>query len=244
MASKNTKLSKAAAQRVRGYSAKTAEVTNLKQVRRSDNIGAIVAGVVSLLLAFGGQFLYTALHSNELPTSLPPVSVAENRDWSGSMNVDNLPVTFTLNGKLAPQGVANFVALARANYYNEFANSCHRVTTEGLFVLQCGDPQGDGSGGPGYSWGPIENAPASGLYPAGTIAMARQSGNGSSMGSQFFIVYKDTTLPADSAGGYTVLGKVDTGLVNLEKIAARGTADGSKDGRPKTDVKLSAVTVK
>ena len=244
MASNKTKLSKAATERVKGYSAKTAEVVNLSATRRRDNLIALIAGVSALALAFGAQFVYGLTRTNELPTSLPPVSVAENRDWTGSMNVDNLPVTFTLNGKLAPQAVANFVALAKADYFNKFANTCHRVTTSGLFVLQCGDPQGDGSGGPGYSWGPIENAPSSGFYPAGTIAMARQGGNGSSMGSQFFFVYKDTTLPADSAGGYSVFGKIDTGLVNLENIAKRGTVDGSTDGRPKEDIKLSGVSVK
>src|SRR5438067_82816 len=72
--------------------------------------------------------------------------------------------------------------------------TCHRLTVKSLYVLQCGDPNGDGSGGPGYSFGPIENAPKDGVYPAGTIAMAN-TGQPNSQGSQFFLVYKDTTLP-------------------------------------------------
>ncbi|WP_342418197.1 peptidylprolyl isomerase [Rathayibacter sp. VKM Ac-2630] len=118
------------------------------------------------------------------------------------------------------------------------------MTTEGLFVLQCGDPDGDGTGGPGYSYGPVENAPEDGLYPAGTIAMARQSGNGYSQGSQFFVVYEDTTLPADAAGGYTVIGQVTSGLDALvADVVAKGTADGSADGAPAEPVAITSVSL-
>jgi cyclophilin family peptidyl-prolyl cis-trans isomerase len=114
----------------------------------------------------------------------------------------------------------------------------------GFGVLQCGDPNGDGSGGPGYSFGPIENAPADNVYPAGTIAMARQGGNGSSMGSQFFIVYEDTTIPADEAGGYTVLGKVTSGLDALKtSVVDAGTEDGSADGKPAIPVTIGTIAV-
>lgn len=129
--------------------------------------------------------------------------------------------------------MSSFISLTQSGFYDGV--SCHRLTTEGLYVLQCGDPDGDGTGGPGYSYGPVENAPADGVYPAGTIAMARQSGNGYSQGSQFFLVYQDTTLPSDAAGGYTVIGQVTSGLDALTAdVVAKGTADGSGDGAPRS----------
>ncbi|MEG3034983.1 MAG: peptidylprolyl isomerase, partial [Aurantimicrobium sp.] len=117
--------------------------------------------------------------------------------------------------------------------------------TEGIYILQCGDPAGDGSGGPGYSYGPVENAPADNVYPAGTIAMARQGGNGNSMGSQFFIVYEDSTIPSDAAGGYTVIGHITSGLPELiAQVTSQGTSNGSSDGAPKVPVTLKSVSVK
>ncbi len=86
-------------------------------------------------------------------------------------------------------------------------------------------PGGTGGGGPGYSWGPIENAPTDDVYPAGTIAMARVGNDGASMGSQFFLVYEDSTIPSDSAGGYTVFGHITSGLDVVTTIADAGTVD-------------------
>ena len=108
-------------------------------------------------------------------------------------------------------------------------------------MLQCGSPDGTSSGGPGYSWGPIENAPADNVYPAGTIAMARVPDNGSSMGSQFFLVYQDSTIPADSAGGYTVFGHITSGLDVLTAVADAGVQGGGDDGPPVTDVTIQGV---
>ena len=111
-------------------------------------------------------------------------------------------------------------------------------------MLQCGDPQGDGTGGPGFSYGPIENAPQDDFYPAGTIAMARQVGNASSQGSQFFIVYKDSTIPSYIAGGYTVIGHVTSGLDGLVNYVINGgVSGGGTDGVPATPVKITGITV-
>jgi peptidyl-prolyl cis-trans isomerase B (cyclophilin B) len=105
-------------------------------------------------------------------------------------------------------------------------------------VLQCGDPTGTGSGGPGYSFGPVENAPKNGVYPAGTIAMAR-SDSPDSNGSQFFIVYKASSLPAP---GYTVLGRITSGLDVVQKVAAGG-AQGGSDGKPVRAVSIVSTSV-
>jgi peptidyl-prolyl cis-trans isomerase B (cyclophilin B) len=171
--------------------------------------------------------------------SLPDASLAQAREWQGSISTNEGELQITLNGIDAPQAVANFGYLATDGFFD--STPCHRLTTEGIFVLQCGDPEGTGMGGPGYEWGPIENAPVDGVYPAGTIAMARASAP-DSMGSQFFIVYEDTTLPTDG-GGYTVFGQVTGGLDVVKKIAETGVVDGASDGAPASAVFIEGVTI-
>ena len=173
---------------------------------------------------------------------VPPTSIAENREWTGSIEVNGRPLEISLDGAAAPQAVANFIALAKNGFYKDI--SCHRITNGGFFVLQCGDPNGDGTGGPGYNWGPIENAPADNNYAKGTIAMARAGGDANSNGSQFFIVYEDTSIPSDAAGGYSVFGKVTAGLENLADVIAGGVEGGGSDGKPAVETKLGAITVK
>lgn len=136
----------------------------------------------------------------------------------------------------APETVRSATFLAEQGFYD--ATACHRLTTDGIFVLQCGDPAGDGTGGPGYVL-PDENLPAAGEanYPAGTVAMAN-AGPGTS-GSQFFLVYEDTTLPP----AYTVLGTVTQGLDIVQEIASVGTEDGGADGRPRQPVVIEKATV-
>jgi peptidyl-prolyl cis-trans isomerase B (cyclophilin B) len=136
----------------------------------------------------------------------------------------------------APKTVASEVFLASKGFYDN--TECHRLTTAGIFVLQCGDPKGDGTGGPGYSV-PDENLPAAGTanYPAGTIAMAN-AGPGTS-GSQFFIVYDDTTLPGD----YTIWGQVTSGLDIVKEVASVGVTGGAQDGAPSQPVFIESATV-
>jgi peptidyl-prolyl cis-trans isomerase B (cyclophilin B) len=173
---------------------------------------------------------------------VPPVALAEGREWTGTLEVGGKNLEISLDGAKAPQAVANFISLASNKFYSGV--SCHRLTTEGIYVLQCGDPNGDGSGGPGYNWGPIENAPADNLYQEGVLAMARVGGDASSMGSQFFIVYKDSTIPSDNVGGYTVFGKITKGLSGLNKVIKSGTQDGSSDGKPAIETKLGSIVLK
>jgi peptidyl-prolyl cis-trans isomerase B (cyclophilin B) len=212
-------------------------------------VAAVAVVIVSQLLYFGVGPGYqapvpSASASAEASTSplVPPVAVAENRTWTGSIEVNGKPLEISLDGSAAPQAVANFISLAKNGFYKDI--SCHRLTNGGFFVLQCGDPNGDGTGGPGYNWGPIENAPADNVYAKGTIAMARAGGDANSNGSQFFIVYENTSIPADAAGGYSVFGQVTAGLENLADEIAAGVQGGGTDGKPALEIKLGAITVK
>ncbi|GAA2753094.1 peptidylprolyl isomerase [Amnibacterium kyonggiense] len=232
--------------------------------RRRDDVVAAVVFVVVVALATTAQVGFftagpgaakpsasasTSPSATPEPTrTLPSKSISEDRTWKGSMTVNTTKLSITLDGKRAPQATANFIDLAATGFYSGL--SCHRLTTAGIYVLQCGDPAGDGSGGPGYTFGPLENVPKStvtkdgtkyGVYPAGTIAMARGTAE-DSQGSQFFIVYKDSELPAP---GYTVFGEVTGGLAALRSaITSKGTADGSTDGKPKVATTLGVIAVK
>ena len=169
---------------------------------------------------------------------VPPKSLAEGKQWKLTLVTTCGTVTMQLDGAKAPQATASAIVLARQNFWA--GTPCHRLTTEGIFVLQCGDPTGSGSGGPGYSFGPVENAPKGGVYPAGTIAMAR-SNSPDSNGSQFFIVYKETNLPTDG-GGYTIFGKVLSGLDVVTKVAAGGSQP-TGDGAPVRPISIVSATV-
>ena len=156
-------------------------------------------------------------------------------------------ITIRLNSA-APQTVTNMSALARAKYFD--MTFCHRLTTAGIFVLQCGDPSAQKNGSPG-SWKGYqdENLPkGKGInYPAGTVAMANAGSK--TNGSQFFLVYKDSDLPAK----YTIWGKITSGLpllLELEKVGAyridqaSGKAFYSPDGYPVQPVEIKTVTVR
>ena len=139
----------------------------------------------------------------------------------------------TLDGGAAPCTVNSFLSLADQGFYDD--TQCHRLTTAGIFVLQCGDPTGSGAGGPGYSF--PDELTGKEQYPAGTLAMANAGPD--TNGSQFFLVYDDTQLPPS----YTVFGQMDdAGLDVVKQVAKKGTANGSPDGPPATDVTIKSVT--
>lgn len=241
-----SKQSKTEQARAQAYAAKQAAYAAKSNRRTQDNKVAVIASVIVLALAFASQLVYSNFgpgHSaaaSASPTAVPSApskTLAENRTWTGDIHFNVGSVKVSLDGKKAPQAVANFIALAKKGYFNN--TKCHRLTNGGYYVLQCGDPTGTGTGGPGYSFGPIENAPANGLYAKGVLAMARHGYKDDknaafSMGSQFFIVYRDTTLPSDAAGGYTVFGKIDSGLENL-KPTINGGIQPDAAGKPLTD---------
>jgi peptidyl-prolyl cis-trans isomerase B (cyclophilin B) len=137
------------------------------------------------------------------------------------------PIELELNTPKAPCTANNFRSLVARHYYDN--TPCHRLTTEGIYVLQCGDPTGQGTGGPGYTFAD-ENLEGA-KYPRGTVAMAN-SGAGTN-GSQFFLVYKDTQLDPN----YTPFGTITKGLDLLEKVAKAGSTPPS-DGKPKLAVKI------
>jgi peptidyl-prolyl cis-trans isomerase B (cyclophilin B) len=158
----------------------------------------------------------------------------------------NKTFTFTTNcgdvvieadGKNAPVTVFALSALANGGFFDQ--SLCHRLTTNNIYVLQCGDPTATGSGGPNFSYRD-ENLPANNEnnYPAGVVAMANSGP--STNGSQFFIVYEDTSLPPS----YTIWGKVTKGLEIIQTIAKSGVENGKSDGTPKQKIAIEKVRVR
>lgn len=180
-------------------------------------------------------------------TAAPTAKPDPAKAYSISLSTSCGTITAKLLAAEAPATVASFEFLAGKKFFD--GTVCHRATqTRTLTVLQCGDPTGDGTGGPGYTL-PEENLPDGGAtgraaYPRGTLAMARTS-EPHSGGSQFFLVIKDSTLPPD----YTIFGTVTEGLDVLDAILALGIddADGDTasglDGSPKQPVVLKTVRV-
>ncbi|OHV04087.1 peptidylprolyl isomerase [Mycobacterium talmoniae] len=179
--------------------------------------------------------------SGKVPTDPAQISV--------SMVTDQGPIGLMLNNAQAPCTVNSFASLASKHFFDN--TGCHRLTTAPvLHVLQCGDPTGTGTGGPGYQFAneyPTNQYPPGDpalqepvTYPRGTLAMAH-SAQPNSNGSQFFLVYQDSKLPPD----YTVFGKIqDDGLATLDKIAKGGVAPGGKapdDGPPNTKVTITSA---
>ncbi|TPG18067.1 peptidylprolyl isomerase [Pedococcus bigeumensis] len=168
----------------------------------------------------------------------PDKATAAGKTFTAVVTTNCGDITLQLDGAKAPQTVASFVGLAKANYFAD--SPCHRITTEGIFVLQCGDPLGGTGTGPGYTYG-IENAPKDGTYPKGTLAMARTT-DPNSNADQFFVVYKDSKLPTDG-GGYSIFGTVTGGMDIVEKIAAAGVSGGATDGAPAAPISILKVAV-
>jgi peptidyl-prolyl cis-trans isomerase B (cyclophilin B) len=156
-------------------------------------------------------------------------------------------IVATVDKSKAPCTAAAFEYLASKKFWDN--TKCHRMTTQGIKVLQCGDPtatgkgyrETDGSGGPSFRYAE-ENLPtgANPAYPRGTIAMAKTQAPGST-GSQFFIVYGDTQLDPS----YTVLGTVTKGMEIVDQVAKAGVddANGPGDGHPKKEVVIKTLTM-
>ena len=165
--------------------------------------------------------------ADKLPKRLP-------RTFTFETNCGNIVVTTV--GAKAPITITQLATLARGGYFNN--TLCHRLTTQGLYVLQCGDPTATGAGGPNFTYRD-ENLPAQELnnYPAGTVAMAN-SGPGTN-GSQFFLVFADTTLGSN----YTIWGSITKGLDIVKAIAKAGVKGGGADGAPNQPIAINRVIV-
>ncbi|MCM2579450.1 peptidylprolyl isomerase [Streptomyces meridianus] len=178
----------------------------------------------------------------------PALSVDRTASYIMRLETTCGDIGITMNATKAPHTVNSFNFLAGQGFFDH--TKCHRLTTGGIYVLQCGDPEGTGRGGPGYTI-PDENLKDPRLkgkvYPAGTVAMANQynarTGQGrNSGGSQFFLVYKDSRLPPD----YTPFGTVTGGKDVLKKIADAGAAppDAAQNTAPNATVVIDRATVR
>ncbi|MEU7118246.1 peptidylprolyl isomerase [Streptomyces zaomyceticus] len=234
--------------------------------RRAKRRNTVVAAALAVVLAAGGAVYASvaltddgsdkgsdnAASGSPTPTPSqsesanpePKLSVDAKASYAMALKTNEGDVTITMDAAKTPRTVNSFSHLAAKKYFD--GTKCHRLTTKGIFVLQCGDPKGDGTGGPGYTI-PDENLGALGkagadgtvTYPAGTVAMAN-TGQPGSGGSQFFLVYKDTKLPPS----YTPFGKIDAaGLEVVEKVAGAGVTGGATDGAPKKAVTIEKATV-
>jgi len=170
------------------------------------------------------------------PVNPPPAGATPTTGTVGlSLQTSAGTIPLTLDRSLAPCAVQSFLSLTEQGYFND--TPCHRLTTgQGLQVLQCGDPSGTGTGGPGYSFAD-ETYPEL-TYGRGYLAMANSGPN--TNGSQFFLVYGDAQLPP----AYTVFGTVsDEGLRVIDQVARAGTQGSTPDGPPATPVTITTATI-
>jgi peptidyl-prolyl cis-trans isomerase B (cyclophilin B) len=222
------------------------------QKRRSSVLAALAAVVVGTVLAGcsddssdvardpaptregTGQICgYTSDGQPAKDVDLPPEDATVSGDVPVVVESSAGDIAATLDADATPCTVNSFVSLADQGYFD--GTTCHRLTTQGIYVLQCGDPTASGAGGPGYSF--EDELSGKETYEAGTLAMANAGPD--TNGSQFFIVYEDSQLPPS----YAVFGHVDdAGLKVVREIAEKGTKTGAPDGPPKEPVEIDSVT--
>lgn len=167
----------------------------------------------------------------------PSLTLDPSKTWTATVTTNCGAFTIKLDVARAPKTSASFVYLAKQGFYNDL--TFHRIAQG--FVIQGGDPQGDGSGGPGYT---IVEAPPKGLrYVHGVVAMAKTATDpDGASGSQFFIV---TAADAGLPPQYALLGKVTQGLSAVDAIGQLPLAQGSNptDGPPAQPVVIQSVVV-
>lgn len=168
---------------------------------------------------------------NPSPTTMPEMTIDQTKSYTAILHTDKGDVEVALNAKATPITVNNFVSLARRSFYD--GTIFHRVIKG--FMIQGGDPQGTGAGGPGYQFA---DEPFTGEYTRGTIAMANAGPN--TNGSQFFIMHQDYPLPKN----YVIFGRVTKGIEVVDAIAtAPVTASGGEASKPITPVKVTSVEI-
>ncbi|MDI6777956.1 MAG: peptidylprolyl isomerase [Patescibacteria group bacterium] len=162
----------------------------------------------------------------------PSMQIDESKTYSAVLKTGKGEITIDLDAKKTPKTVNNFVSLSREGFYN--GTIFHRVVKD--FMIQGGDPNGDGSGGPGYKF---DDENLEGDYKRGTVAMANSGPN--TNGSQFFIIHKDYDLTKS----YVVFGHVSKGMEVVDKIAEGETVDNGsgEKSKPVSPVKIDSVEV-
>jgi peptidyl-prolyl cis-trans isomerase B (cyclophilin B) len=167
----------------------------------------------------------------------PDAEAASEGTIAATITTNFGDIGLTLDAATTPCTVQSFVSLAEQGFYDD--TPCPRIgDQEGFGILQCGDPTGTGSGGPGYSF--ADELSGDETYPAGTLAMANAGPD--TNGSQFFLVFRDSQFPPS----YTVFGTIDeAGLATIDEIAAEGNdgAHPAGGGVPNKDVTIEKVTV-
>ncbi len=197
---------------------------------------------------------YSAATPVARKVSFPPTAPDYTASYQATINTNLGKITFNLLNSKATCTVNSFVHLAEAGYFNN--TQCHRLVTSGIYVLQCGDPTATattkltcsttsniGAGTPGYNFA-SENLTGA-KYPAGTVAMANE-GTATSNGSQFFIVYQDSTSGLTAA--FTPFATVSSGLDIVQNVAKDGYScqypSSAGGGAPKKKVIIDSVTIK
>ena len=166
----------------------------------------------------------------------PKHRLATDRTWTAQVKTNCGAFTIALDAKRWPKTASSFAALARKGFYDGL--TIHRIVPG--FVIQGGDPKGDGTGGPGYTV--VEKPPANTRYRKGVVAMAKTSAEApGTSGSQFYVVLgADAGLPPE----YALVGKVTKGLDVVERIGKLPLATQDPQGSPPAEpVVIEKVTV-
>lgn len=200
------------------------------------NIKNVVIGIVVVLIIGGGlsmarkQKSKNIVSPSEQPASASATMIDVSKQYEAILSTSLGDITIVLTASATPVTVNNFVTLAEKNFYDK--TIFHRVIKG--FMIQGGDPDGTGGGGPGYRF---NDELFEGQYVRGIVAMANSGPN--TNGSQFFIMHKDTALPH----AYVIFGKVKNGMEIVDKIAEAPVSLNGEGSTPVTPVVVNSVKI-